>query len=349
MRIGSTITVISDSNSSSQRPHPLEMLPYQPGAGRDPVITLTPAFTFTTMSASSDSANFHDDGSGEKRVAGRSIAKKAAAPGFFGWVLPALRTRRTLKTWLHCVLTLAGAMTLLVDNAMLNSMGQAGFFAAIVAVLLLPSLALSVFMLASATLLLAGLRPGAAAHADKAWLTAREAAAEKSLVAGIGPALQLRILVFKSFFLLAVYGALFTLGTFVLGALRTRAPKLQLLCLFGTIVLDVVATTGPLLPTPSYTLPEIFLRPTVYYLAIAIAALVLVFPQTTALGTRPSDREAWAELGGGGLPACGLSGGLAALSGHIALIDLEVSVGRLGPADLKRLAPEVRGLGLRVA
>jgi len=34
------------------------------------------------------------------------------------------------------------------------------------------------------------------------------------------------------------------------------------------------------LPTPSYTLPEIFLRPTAYYLAIAITTLVLVFPQS---------------------------------------------------------------------
>ncbi|KAJ7083884.1 hypothetical protein C8R44DRAFT_862351 [Mycena epipterygia] len=361
------------------------------------------------MSASSDSAsapaNDEDEGrihetkdstmmkastNGKKGAAGdESVAKTAAAaPGFFSWVLPAVRTRRTLKTWLRCVLALAGAMTLLVDNATLNSMGQAGFFAAIVAVLLPPSLALSVFVFASATLLIGmllgwawGAAIMAAAHAaqNKTWLAAREAAAEKLLVPGIDPALQLRILVFKGFFLSprtsAVYGALFTLGTFVFGALRARAPKLQLLCLFGTIVLDVVATTGPLLPTPMYTLPELFLRPTAYYLAIAITSLVLVFPQSlncvwlttldggvfgpaksilslqaTALDTRPSDREAWAGVGGEAASArAALGGGLAALSGHIALIDLEVSVGRLGPADLKRLAPEVRGLGLRVA
>ncbi|KAJ7649402.1 hypothetical protein DFH06DRAFT_1331774 [Mycena polygramma] len=117
--------------------------------------------------------------------------ESAAAPGYFAWLSPALRNKRLLKTWVRCVLALAGAVVLLVDNASLRTMGQAGFFAALVAVLLPPSLALSVFILASFTLLFGmllgwawGAAMIAAGHAvrDKTLLAARLAAAQKGLL-----------------------------------------------------------------------------------------------------------------------------------------------------------------------
>ncbi|KAJ6511556.1 hypothetical protein C8R47DRAFT_1065103 [Mycena vitilis] len=92
----------------------------------------------------------------------RKTARSGAAPGIFAWLSPAVRNARG-SSWL----------VLLVDDASLRSMGQAGFIAAslslslrdfirrkadvgrrLVAVLLPPSLALSVFILASLTLLL---------------------------------------------------------------------------------------------------------------------------------------------------------------------------------------------------
>ncbi|KAJ7474206.1 hypothetical protein FB451DRAFT_1248307 [Mycena latifolia] len=315
-------------------------------------------------------------------------AAPPAAGGFFGWVVPALKTPRTLKTWVRCVLVLAAAIVLLVDHTTLNTMGQAGFFAAIVAVMLPPSMALSVFVLASITLLfgmLFGWAWGAACMAaglsvqDKALLAARQVAAQKSLVSGIPPALQIQSLVFHGAFLdtrsSAVYGAMFFVGTFFMGAVRAKAPKLTLLSIFGTIVMDVFSTTGPLLPTAQYTLAKIFLIPTCYYLAIAIAALIVVFPeslnhiwlttldqaffgpalamlslQATALGTRPSDHEAWAGVTEKvAATRAGLGAGLAGLAAQIGLIDLEISVGRLGPGDLKRIAPEIRALGFRAS
>jgi hypothetical protein len=57
---------------------------------------------------------------------------KAGTGVFFGWVGPALRNPRLLKTWIRCVLTLAASMGLLVDNTTLKTMGRAGFFAACV-------------------------------------------------------------------------------------------------------------------------------------------------------------------------------------------------------------------------
>ncbi|KAJ7660842.1 hypothetical protein DFH06DRAFT_1472122 [Mycena polygramma] len=326
------------------------------------------------------------NGNGDGEEDADKEIEAAAAPGFFAWLSPALRNKRLLKTWVRCILALAGAVVLLVDNASLRTMGQAGFFAALVAVLLPPSLALSVFILASFTLLFGmllgwawGAAMMAAGHAvrDKALLAARLAAAQKGLVPGVSPTLQLQSLIFHGAFLdprtSAAYGALFFLGAFALGALRARVPRLALMGIFGTIVVDVFATTGVLLPTPSYTLAKTFLIPACYYLAVALATLVLVFPeslnggwlttldgayfgstlsilslQNTALGTRPSDHAAWGKVGGKIASArLALGGALAGLAGQLALMDLELSRGRLGPTDLKRLAPEIRALGVR--
>ncbi|KAJ7328509.1 hypothetical protein DFH08DRAFT_884074 [Mycena albidolilacea] len=212
---------------------------------------------------------------------------------------------------------------------------------------------------------------------DKALLAARLAAAQKGLVAGIPPALQLQSLAFHGAFLdhraSAVYGAMFFLGTFAMGVLRARMPKLALMGIFGTIVMDVFCSTGPLLPTPQYTIAKMFLIPTCYYLAIAIASLVFVFPeslghmwlttldraffgsalsllelQATALATRPSDHKAWDALAGKiASTRTSFGAALAALNAQLGLIGLEFSVGRLGPGDLQRLAPEMRAVGLR--
>ncbi|KAJ7159965.1 hypothetical protein C8R43DRAFT_993969 [Mycena crocata] len=340
--------------------------------------------------AESESKGVQGEGEKEQQKDVKAGGGKAAGPagGFFAWVGPAVRTRRTLKTWARCVLVVAAAMVLLVDHATLTTMGQAGFFAAIVAVLLPPSLALSVFTIASLTLIigmLLGWAWGAACMAaglavqDKALLATRQAAAQQGLVAGISPTLQIQSLIFHGFFLdprtSAVYGALLFIGTFGLGALRAAVPKLALLSIFGTIVVDVYCTTGPLLPTAQYTVAKQFLIPTCYYLAIALASLIFVFPeslnhiwlttldqmffgpavsilslQATTLGTRPSDHDAWAK-GAAKVSAAraGLAGGLGVLAAQIGLIDLEVSVGRLGPGDLKRLAPELRALGFRAS
>ncbi|KAJ6459650.1 hypothetical protein C8R45DRAFT_553978 [Mycena sanguinolenta] len=318
----------------------------------------------------------------------KAPAPAPGPPGFFSWARPAIRNPRLLKTGLRCILASAAAMILLVDKVTLNTMGQAGFFAAIVSMLLPPSLALSVFLMASVTLLLGmliGWAWGAATMAaglhvqDKALLAARLVAAEKGFVAGIPPAVQLQTLVFKGAFLdvrtSAVYGAMFFIGAFGMGVLRARLPKLALMGIFGTIVMDVFSTYGPLFPSAQYTLAKMFLIPTCYYVAVAIASLILIFPeslnhmwlttldkaffgsalsllslQSTALGTPPSDHAAWDALAGKiSATRTAFGGALTALSAQIALIDLEFSVGRIGPGDVKGLAPELRAVGLRAS
>lgn len=72
--------------------------------------------------------------------------------------------------------------------------------------------------------------------------------------------------------------------------------------------------------------------------------------QSSALSAQPSDHAAWAALTEEG--AASRQGLLAAgqgLLGQIGMVDLEVSVGRLGPGDLKRISSELQSLMFRAS
>ncbi|KAG6910622.1 hypothetical protein DXG01_009131 [Tephrocybe rancida] len=321
-------------------------------------------------------------------VASSKTSQTPKTPGFFSWILPALKTPRTVKTWIRCCVALAATLILMVSRHTLINMGQAGFFAAIIAVMLPPSLALSLFIFAVITLLLGmcvGWAWGAAAMAaslavrSPALLAQQQQAVQASLVPGIPQALQFQKAIFSGRFLdprgSAVYGAFFFIGTFVFGVLRAYIPKLGLLSIFGTIVLDIMCSYGPLFPTSQYTLAKQFIIPTSYYVAIAITTLIFIFPvslnhvwitslrsdfldpvsqilsyQTKALESTPSDHENWAELTKSGQASRQtLLTGTQGLLGQIGMTDLEFSVGRLGPGDLKRISNELKSIMFRAS
>ncbi|TFK67683.1 hypothetical protein BDN72DRAFT_87052 [Pluteus cervinus] len=307
----------------------------------------------------------------------------SATAGPFSWIPYALKSPRTVKTWIRCCVVMAATLVLIVNKRTLGTMGQSGFFVALVPVMLPPSLALSLFILAAFILLLGmlvGWAWGAAAMAaglavrSQDLLAHQKQVAQASIVQGIPIALQQQEFVFRGMFLdprtSAVYGAFFFIGTFALGALRARAPQLTLLSIYGTIVLDIMCTTGPLFPTSQYTLAKLFLIPACFYVAIAIASLVLIFPesmnhvwltqlktdffeplaqitaiQNEALASKPSDHQKWASITESGIEVRKrLIGGVQLLLNQIGLIDLEISVGRLGPSDLKRINKELKSL-----
>ncbi|KAJ7882480.1 hypothetical protein B0H13DRAFT_2667361 [Mycena leptocephala] len=151
-----------------------------------------------------DSGNETNDSGKETKNEEPEAGKTApASSGFFGWVSPAVRNPRLLKTWIRCVLTVAASIVLLVDSATLRTMGQTGFFAACVVSVSSASLALSVFVLASVTLLLG---------APLEYLLTNGYAFSR-------PAL-----------------AMFFVGTFGVGVLRVRMPKLALMGSFSALV-----------------------------------------------------------------------------------------------------------------
>ncbi|KAG6901993.1 hypothetical protein C0995_005793 [Termitomyces sp. Mi166 len=309
-------------------------------------------------------------------------------PGFFSWILPALKKPRVIKTWIRCCVALAASLILMVSNRTLDSMGQAGFFGTIVAVMLPPSIALSLFLLAAITLVLGmcmGWAWGVAAMAaglsvrSEALLAQQQQRAQASLVDGIPQALQFQEFIFHGYFLdprsSAVYGVFLFIGTFAFGVLRAYIPKFALVSIFGSIVLDVMCSYGPLFPMSYYTLAKIFIIPTSYYVAIAIASLVLVFPvslnhvwitsfqndflqplskildyQTKALESRPSDHATWTQLTSLSQAARQkLLASTHGLLGQIGVVDLEFSVGRLGPGDLKRVSQELKSIVFRAS
>ncbi|KAF9475517.1 hypothetical protein BDN70DRAFT_883627 [Pholiota conissans] len=308
--------------------------------------------------------------------------------GAFGWIKPALRSRRTVKTWIRCVVVFAATAVLMVGTKTSNTMGQAAFFSLIVSVMLPPSLAFSLFLVAATTLLIGMLLGWAFGNAAMAAsLAARSssllAEQQQKLGSMLNPnsttplAVQTQEFVFHGMFLdprsSAVYGAFLFVGAFAMGALRAYLPNLTLLSLFGTIVLDAICTTGPLLPTKNYTLAKIFLIPTSFYVAVALISLVLVFPeslshvwltalredlwapmldilrlQSEALRLKPSDHAAWAEITATGITLReDVMSALNDVTAKLKPINLDTSIGRLGPSDLKRISGELKSLAFR--
>jgi hypothetical protein len=72
--------------------------------------------------------------------------------------------------------------------------------------------------------------------------------------------------------------------------------------------------------------------------------------QSSALATQPSDHAAWAALADEGYASRqGLLAAVQGLLGQIGTVDLEFSVGRLGPGDLKRISGELQSLMFRAS
>ncbi|KAF8907694.1 hypothetical protein CPB84DRAFT_1768565 [Gymnopilus junonius] len=304
------------------------------------------------------------------------------------WLKSTFRSRRTIKTWIRCCVALTGALILMVAREPSQTMGQAAFFCVIVSVMLPPTFALSVFIMAVTVLLfgmLLGWAWGNAAMASAlsvrsaSLFAQQQAKVQHSLNPNLPAAPQLQVAAFHGAFLdprsSAVYGAFLFIGSFALGSARAYLPNLTLLSIFGTIVLDIICTTGPLLPQSNYTLAKLFILPTSFYVAVAIASLILVFPesqshvwltslldsfwtptlallrlQSEALASKPSDYEKWAALNARGNELRhNLVNATDSVITQLKLIGLDTSVGRLGPIDLKKINGELKSIMFRAA
>ncbi|KAF9031494.1 hypothetical protein BDZ89DRAFT_1063889 [Hymenopellis radicata] len=298
------------------------------------------------------------------------------------------KNKRQVKTWLRCCVSLAVSLIFLVATDTDNLLGQAAFFTGILAVMLPPSFAISLFIMAASTLIVGmclGWAWACAATAaaisvrDRALLSRQMQEVQASLVDGVSVQAQLQLAIFQGKFLdprsSAVYGAFLFIGTFFLGTINAFRPKLAVLTIFATIILDVQCSYAPGFPTAQYTLVKLILIPSGFYIAIALVCLLLIFPeslnhvwltilgdgvlkpihdifnlQVESLSIDPGDKEGFAALFQRGKVARAmLVGGYQGLQGQIALIDLEPSVGRLGAHDLKEINKELRGLAIQIS
>ncbi|KAG7439538.1 uncharacterized protein BT62DRAFT_913251 [Guyanagaster necrorhizus] len=323
-------------------------------------------------------------------------AQKAFTAKAVTWLKATFKSRRTIKTWIRCCISLAISLIYLCATKTSKAEGQAAFFASILAVLLPPSFALSMFLFVSTTLIIGmlfGWAWGCAAMAsalsvrDQARLARQVHALQSSLVlrssywaySGTPTALQYESAIFHGQFLdprsSAVFGAFFFIGTFFFSTVVAYRPKLALFSIFGSIVLDLMCLYGPVFPISQYTLAKLFLIPTGFYLATALACLICIFPeslnhvwlsllgggvlkpvldiidlQAETLQTSASDHEAFERLiRRGKTYRTSLVVGFQGLQGQISFIDLESSMGRLGAADLKQVNKELKTLTNRTA
>ncbi|KPV71578.1 uncharacterized protein RHOBADRAFT_31005 [Rhodotorula graminis WP1] len=298
------------------------------------------------------------------------------------------------------MLVFLGGFVLMLERASLQVLGNASFFAGIVTVMLPPMFAPQVFLLAAATLVVGqciGWAWGCAAMVaslrarDQVLLLSQVQRAQAGIAGATNPDVEYRREIFEGAFLswrsTLVHGFFFAVGLFALGLIRAKMPKLMILSIFGTIVLDIMCSYGPLFPVQQYTLATTFLIPTACYLAIALAGTILIFPQTLnyswttdlvdkflspvlqrshlhsrllheqppsfdpAAGDAPSPWSPFTSVVLSTQEA--MSSALEGLLGGIGMLELEVSFGRLGAKDLKSLADSlrelhVRGVGLAV-
>ncbi|KAI1610765.1 hypothetical protein EDD37DRAFT_681496 [Exophiala viscosa] len=95
-----------------------------------------------------------------------------------------------------------------------------------------------------------------------------------------------QILIYDGFMLdariTAVYFCMICVYIYLLARLRAAAPKLTLAQIFGTIIIDVVLTIGPLLPSFEGTIPQILLKPAATAVGLGVVCNVLLFPKSTS-------------------------------------------------------------------
>ncbi|ADV25553.1 Conserved hypothetical protein [Cryptococcus gattii WM276] len=131
-----------------------------------------------------------------------------------------------------------------------------------------------------------------------------------------------------------------------------------------------MCTIGPLFPVAQYTLAKQLIIPAACYIAIALASIIFIFPQTLnhivldslnktiltpaisllaildeALETSPSDAEAWGKVSEKGFETRDkLVAAVAALEGQTGMLQLEITRGQIGPKDLEKVIAKLKAM-----
>ncbi|SCZ97335.1 BZ3500_MvSof-1268-A1-R1_Chr4-2g07145 [Microbotryum saponariae] len=295
---------------------------------------------------------------------------------------------RARKSLARGALVLLGAFILVLEPKSLTRLGNAAFFGCISAIMIPANLPVMMILLVG-FLLVFGMCLG------WAWSCAAMAAAARTRSqALLGSEVKsfrvananaqnidalYRVAIFQGQFLdwrsTLVIGVFFVIGSFALGLMRANAPKLMVASIFGTIVMDVMLSYGPLFPSANYTLAYNFLLPTGCFLGIAAAGSVLIFPEsinstwTTSLvdtcltpvyerialfskllRTPPpsSTSTAWIDQHDAwNNNAMAIASGVNALLGGMGTMELEASVGRMSAKDYYSLKPLLEELASR--
>ncbi|GFZ43623.1 hypothetical protein JCM24511_01343, partial [Saitozyma sp. JCM 24511] len=335
-----------------------------------------------------------------KESVGRRIMNKLPK-----WLSDSLVDVRTWKTFTRCMIATFGAMVLMLAQPSLNVLGAAAFFGLIaspssllirlcelslttsqMSQMLPPSMPLSIYIFALLTLIIGmctGWAWGCAAMASALRARSQVLLNQQIQTAEAGYNLNANIdaqyiqSIFTGAFLdpasSAVYGIFLFFGAYAFGFLRAAKPRLTLAAVFGTIIMDLMCSFGPLFPAQQYTLARQLLVPAACFMAIALACIIVLFPQTLhsvvldgtikacfkpclvhlqlqeqVLQTKSDDHDKWSELAEK-LRAlrAGQIAGINGIGGQIKLLELEISRSRMGPGDLAKVFEKSKELCVR--
>ncbi|GMK54826.1 hypothetical protein CspeluHIS016_0114120 [Cutaneotrichosporon spelunceum] len=301
------------------------------------------------------------------------------------WLTTALRTKRTWKNWARSMVALLAVTLLMVIQKTSTALGSTGtFFGLLTCAILPPMMPFSVFLFALLTLglgMLLGWAWGTAAWA--AGLRARDAALLQTTMqgvqaqaqaAGANPQRAMQAAIFNGDFLdprsSAVHGVFIFVGAYFFGWIRATKPKLVLLSLFATILLDLMCTLGPLFPYAYYMVATTLIKPAAAYMAVALVCSLLFFPQSVnhlvlsrlvretyrpmlrllalqerVLSTNPTHHDEWLALA---VEGRGLVRGYVAaseeLEGMVPMLQLEITRGRISAGQLTELVSRTHAL-----
>ncbi|KAJ5775457.1 uncharacterized protein N7511_000468 [Penicillium nucicola] len=234
---------------------------------------------------------------------GEGSESEKAAPPKTGKKLPGWLDHfnaRDLKVLLRCSIAAWVASLLIFITPSLSSIGTATFFATLVLFMVPPTGIVFIFLLGALTLIL-GMAMGWAwgVIAMKAAIAARPAAETQARLQALGQlaysqanatgqslAAVEQVLVYSGFMLdarvTAVYYCLICLFIYLLARLRAKNPKFILLQIFGTIIVDVTLTIGPLLPSFQGTIPKVLVEPAAIGIGLGLVSHFIFFPQSTS-------------------------------------------------------------------
>ncbi|KAJ5919738.1 hypothetical protein N7454_009573 [Penicillium verhagenii] len=207
---------------------------------------------------------------------------------------------RDLKVLFRCTVAVWVASLLIFISPSLQTIGTATFFATLVLFMVPPTGIVFVFILGTLTLIL-GMAWGWVwgVITMKAALAARPAAETQARLQALGQqaysqanstgqsvTLVEEELLYSGFMLdarvSAVYFCLICFMVYLLARFRTKNPKFVLFQIFGTIIMDVHLTVGPLLPSFEGTIAKVLVEPAAIGIGIGLACQILFFPKSTS-------------------------------------------------------------------
>ncbi|KAJ6155695.1 hypothetical protein N7470_006261 [Penicillium chermesinum] len=230
-------------------------------------------------------------------------APSAAAKPKSQWKLPSLLNHfnaADLKTLFRCSVAAWVATLMIFIHPALNTIGIASFFATMVLFMVPPNSMVFVYILASFTLIFGmalgwgwGVITMLAAQAARpvaekqAKLQAMgQQAYQQANATGVPVANVAQVLLYDGWMLDARVSAIFfcmiCLMIYCLARLRASNPKFVLCQIFGTIVMDVYLTLGPLLPSFNGTIPKVFLIPSAIGIGLGLVCQIVFFPTSTS-------------------------------------------------------------------